>query len=292
MDEIKLNTFLTVSECGSFTKAAEQLFLSPISVKKQIDSLENELGVSLFIRKATGCKLSPLGEAFLPYAHRIIKDIDNARMEIENSFIKSRGEIIAGHNINFNYRFIGSLSTGFSETHSNCIIQFQKFPRNQLIELLVTHKINCVFAESSLLAESKPEIVFHPLVTLPVFAIMAKNHPLSDRQSLSIADLADQELYSTLALGNQSLELLRKISGDKQRFIEETDRNVLFNRIVKGAIEIYPRQFSYYHCVPLDIYNITIGIYTLRSHSDVITNMVEYTSEFVRSNKEETEEIM
>lgn len=41
MYEPMLDTFLAVADCGSFTKAAEQLFISPTAIMKQMNSLEN-----------------------------------------------------------------------------------------------------------------------------------------------------------------------------------------------------------------------------------------------------------
>lgn len=41
MYEPMLDTFLAVADCGSFTKAAEQFFISPTAIMKQMNSLEN-----------------------------------------------------------------------------------------------------------------------------------------------------------------------------------------------------------------------------------------------------------
>ena len=47
----QLETFLCVAECGSFNKAAEKLFISPPAVIKQINLLEENLDLQLFVRK-------------------------------------------------------------------------------------------------------------------------------------------------------------------------------------------------------------------------------------------------
>ncbi len=57
-----LDTFLAVADCGSFTKAAEKLFVSPTAVMKQMNSLENHLTLKLTQRTQTGIKLTPAGE--------------------------------------------------------------------------------------------------------------------------------------------------------------------------------------------------------------------------------------
>ena len=50
----QLETFLCVAECGSFNKAAEKLFISPPAVIKQINLLEENLDLQLFVRTHRG----------------------------------------------------------------------------------------------------------------------------------------------------------------------------------------------------------------------------------------------
>lgn len=62
MLSVKLNTLLTVAEQQNFTKAAEQLSLTQPAVSHHISQLEEEFGVSLFIRGKSGLKLTQEGE--------------------------------------------------------------------------------------------------------------------------------------------------------------------------------------------------------------------------------------
>lgn len=82
-----LSTFISVAESGSFTKAAESLFITPPAVMKQINSLEERLGITLFDRSNHGLQLTDAGKSFfqdakyiIDYSNRAIekaKDIDN-----------------------------------------------------------------------------------------------------------------------------------------------------------------------------------------------------------------------
>lgn len=58
----QLTVFVCVADCGSFTKAAENLYISPTAVMKQINSLESHLNLKLINRKSTGISLTPAGE--------------------------------------------------------------------------------------------------------------------------------------------------------------------------------------------------------------------------------------
>ena len=73
MDILNLQTFLAVAKLGSFTKAAEQNFISATAVMKQINKLESELGCTLLERSAAGIRLKPEGEVFLTYAQQLIE---------------------------------------------------------------------------------------------------------------------------------------------------------------------------------------------------------------------------
>lgn len=57
-----LDTFIAVADCGSFTKAAEVLFISPTAVMKQMNSYENHLDLKLIERTPSGIRLTKAGE--------------------------------------------------------------------------------------------------------------------------------------------------------------------------------------------------------------------------------------
>lgn len=54
----QLDTFLRVADAGSFSKAAEEMYITPTAVIKQINLLEGSLGVMLFIRTHRGLHLT------------------------------------------------------------------------------------------------------------------------------------------------------------------------------------------------------------------------------------------
>lgn len=74
----QLTTFLSVAKSGSFTKAAEELFVTPTAVMKQINALEERLGFTLFARTNHGLQLTDAGKSFLQDANYIIDYSDRA----------------------------------------------------------------------------------------------------------------------------------------------------------------------------------------------------------------------
>ena len=69
----QLETFLCVADSGSFSKAAEKLYISSPAVIKQINSLENHLGLRLFERSHRGLKLTAAGESMYKDAKYVIQ---------------------------------------------------------------------------------------------------------------------------------------------------------------------------------------------------------------------------
>lgn len=83
-----LNTFSAVADCGSFTKAADRLFISPTAVMKQINSFEAHLNLKLIERTPTGVRLTPAGKVIYNEAKTVIaysnKAVAKARAETLN----------------------------------------------------------------------------------------------------------------------------------------------------------------------------------------------------------------
>lgn len=59
----QLDTFICVVEAGSFSKAAEELYISAPAVIKQINSLENSLNLQLFERTHRGLIITEAGKS-------------------------------------------------------------------------------------------------------------------------------------------------------------------------------------------------------------------------------------
>jgi DNA-binding transcriptional LysR family regulator len=77
IDLIKIETFVRAADTLNFSEAAKQLHMSQPSVSNQIKTLEQEMGVTLFRRSGAGIRLTEAGEALLPWARRLLQDMNN-----------------------------------------------------------------------------------------------------------------------------------------------------------------------------------------------------------------------
>ena len=79
----QIMTFVTVVELGSFSKASEKLFITTVSVMKQINALENHIGVKLLVRTNHGVKLTLAGETVYKTGKQIIELSDNTIKKLQ-----------------------------------------------------------------------------------------------------------------------------------------------------------------------------------------------------------------
>lgn len=84
MDTATLQALLAVAETGSFSRAAERVFLTQPAVSKRIGALEAQLGTRLFDRIGRRIRLTPAGEALVVHARRILAELDDARRRLAN----------------------------------------------------------------------------------------------------------------------------------------------------------------------------------------------------------------
>lgn len=78
MDLHKLRIFTVVARTGNFTRAAELLIMAQPTVSQQLAALEAQVGAPLIERQTRRQRLTPAGEALLPYAERLLALADEA----------------------------------------------------------------------------------------------------------------------------------------------------------------------------------------------------------------------
>ncbi len=81
----QLETFIRVADVGSFNKAAEQAYITPTAVLKQINLLEADLGVQLFERTHRGLSLTKAGSSLYKDTKYIIQYCKDSVIRAKNA---------------------------------------------------------------------------------------------------------------------------------------------------------------------------------------------------------------
>lgn len=91
-----LKCFVWAADLGSITRAASELGIVQPALSRQIQRIEAELGVKLFARLHRGVQLTPAGHQFLEHARRILREVDNAKSELQGANAKVEGAVSIG----------------------------------------------------------------------------------------------------------------------------------------------------------------------------------------------------
>ncbi|HYA38672.1 MAG TPA: LysR family transcriptional regulator [Candidatus Methylomirabilis sp.] len=118
MDISALQAFLAVAESGSFSRAAERIYLTQPAISKRIAALEREIGARLFDRIGRGIHLTPAGDALLNRARAVLKELEDVKRGIANLSGSIAGELAlaTSHHIGL-HRLPGPLKR-FHETYT------------------------------------------------------------------------------------------------------------------------------------------------------------------------------
>src|SRR5689334_21799216 len=82
LDVRRLRVLQEVACRGSFSAAADQLFMSQSAVSQQVATLEREVGMPLLERTTTGPKLTDAGRSLLAHADAVIARLEEAEREL------------------------------------------------------------------------------------------------------------------------------------------------------------------------------------------------------------------
>lgn len=74
----QINTLIQVADAGSFSKAADKMYITPVSVMNQINALEKRIGVKLFERTNQGVELTEAGKSIYHDAQKMIDASERA----------------------------------------------------------------------------------------------------------------------------------------------------------------------------------------------------------------------
>src|SRR2546423_2663186 len=96
MDLRRLEVFAKVAELGSFSRAAEALYLTQPTVAEHVRALEDELGVQLLDRLGRGATPARAGQLLLGYARRILGLAREAQQALDQFQGRMSGELVIG----------------------------------------------------------------------------------------------------------------------------------------------------------------------------------------------------
>lgn len=191
MNESQLQTFLTVAEYKSYSKAAAVLNVTQPTITSRIKSLEEILQCELFSRVGHEIFLTKEGNMMIEYADRILLYITHSK-EIAN-IVKSP-VIKVGFSPGYDYSFIIELLKAIKSIGEIDIKVVEGHDSVSLNEKILSGEMDIVFTREVL--SNSQEVTSEYLFDNPLVLVLPKDHPLCSKKSLVIEDLNQETIIS------------------------------------------------------------------------------------------------
>ncbi|MEM7014783.1 MAG: LysR family transcriptional regulator [Verrucomicrobiota bacterium] len=146
LDTRQLRSFAMLAETGSFTAAAEKLFLTQSAVSHSIKSLESQLEAVLFERAGKRISLTPAGEQLLGHAHSILSRMEQAAHDVAAISRQGYGRIRIGAAQTACQYILPAVMREFRECFPNCEVSISPGDTAELLEMLENGQIDLAFS--------------------------------------------------------------------------------------------------------------------------------------------------
>lgn len=191
MDLRRLEIFAKVAELGSFSRAADALFLTQPTISEHVRALEDELGVQLLDRLGRGATPTRAGQLLLGYARRMLTLSREAHQALERFQGRMSGElVVGGSTIPGEYvlpALVGQFKAKYPDISISLLIGSTRQVSDWLDEGRV--EVGVVGARPAARALAARELMADELVV-----VVAATHPWARRGTITLADLQTEPM--------------------------------------------------------------------------------------------------
>ncbi len=187
MDLYQIRYFLAITETGSFTRAAERLFISQPSLSAGIKKLEQELGVKLFERGGRRAIPTPAGKFFLEKAKNILNEYQVTLQALKGFHHQPTLRLGVLRAIRIDS--LAKLIRDFQVEHSHLLIELLDGTVENVHQWLEDGEIDLAMTVLNAPEDPKTSLaLFHQQRKLAVPA----SHPLAQRKTVRLIELDGQ----------------------------------------------------------------------------------------------------
>lgn len=231
MTILQLKYAITIANSGSFREAANRLFVSQPALSTTIKELEEEIGIQLFERTNKGIRVTEAGEDFMIYAkqavsqYRVIEDrfIDRDKNKVHFS-VSAQHYVFAVHAFASVVKEYSSQKYVYAirETQTDKVLDDVRDLKSEVGVISYTKTNGKVLKK--LLRDYG--LKFVPLMVRKTYVYVWKDHPLADREELSLQELKEYPCVSFDQSNESDFYLTEEALGDYdfEKRIKSSDR--------------------------------------------------------------------
>ena len=184
-----ISEYIMLAELLSFTKTAESLFMSQPALSKHVAIIEEDMGAKLFERDTKHVILTPAGKTVYDSFKNIIQIADDTRLRVHALATGKVGSLRISSPYYWSEDYVDPIVLSFSETNPLVDVQVVSCqPEDGGRDVLEGKSDLTVAISRSDIPESIKRFDF---ATERIAALMNLDHPLADRETITLAELVD-----------------------------------------------------------------------------------------------------
>jgi len=189
-----INTFLHIAELHSFSGAARELGYSQSAVSSQIAQLEAELGTPLFDRVGKTVRLTDAGQTFLAYARSLLATAEQAKAALQPAR-QVNGTLRVALADSVCSTFLPDLLQRYHARYPQVELVLRTATADAMLQMLGTNQIDLAYTLDQPLVQ--PSLVLAVDQPEPICVVAPAGHPLAQKETVSLQELAQQEFLLT-----------------------------------------------------------------------------------------------
>jgi molybdate transport repressor ModE-like protein len=194
LDLKRLRVLAEVARRGSFSAAADALYLSQSAVSQQVATLEREVGMSLLDRTNGGPKLTDAGRTLVDHGEAAIARLEEAEQEVAAIAGLEGGELRIASFPTASAVLLTEALAEFSASHPKVRLSVTEAEPEESLPMLHAAEIDLAltFDYTTLPAKDDRDLDRELLLTESMYVALPRDHPLAGADRVRLADLADE----------------------------------------------------------------------------------------------------
>jgi DNA-binding transcriptional LysR family regulator len=194
LDLRRLRVLAEVARRGSFSAAADALYLSQSAVSQQVATLEKEVGLPLLERTSDGPKLTDAGATLVGHADAAIARLEEAEQEVAAIAGLEGGELRIASFPTASAVLLTEALAEFKTTHPGVRLSVTEAEPEQSLPMLHAAEVDLAltFDYTTLPAAEERDVERELLLSESMYVALPRDHPLAAADRIRLADLAEE----------------------------------------------------------------------------------------------------
>jgi DNA-binding transcriptional LysR family regulator len=188
METNKIKALMTALDTGSLMKASELLGYTSSGITHMMNSLEQDLHVTLLDRSPAGVLPTEECKRLMPVFHRLIEDEERINSELELIRMQKKKLIRLGLFSSTSRNMVPQIIKEYTSIHPDTAFQLHVGGKEDMVELLSTEKVDAAICSEVV----GPKYSFTPIMKDQYFAVLPVTNPMARSSVISIDNLKDE----------------------------------------------------------------------------------------------------